>query len=518
VNKEQLKIFADEYGSTLAQDLLSTPFVKAGTQKIPYEMAKECGIIPIDGDDDFLKVAISDPSQIAFFQKIQFITLASRIEEVFALKEEINAAIDLCYRQSEEEATDYIKNLDPSTDFSILEEDGEYDLLSQKESSTVIKILNMILLEALQQGVSDIHLEPTEKGLVVRYRIDGVLQVRHHPPKEIVQQLLTRIKVIAKLDIAERRLPQDGRIKLKKGGKDVDFRVSTIPVVYGERIVLRILDQTHITLDLNQISMAPSLLKSFRSYIRQNQGIILVTGPTGSGKTTTLYSAISDISSSEVNIMTIEDPVEYKLSSIAQIGVNPKIGLNFAKGLRHILRQDPDVILIGEIRDKETADIAIQASLTGHLVLSTLHTNDAPSAITRLVDMGLEPYLISSSVLAILAQRLVRKICPHCKIPYIPTLEELMELNLADERPTFFRGKGCDLCFHTGYKGREAIYEFLEVKHEIKEQFMLSSDATSLQRVAIQKGMKTLRDAGICKVKEGITTSAEVLRTTRQVD
>lgn len=516
---EELKAYAEKYGFEFIFDLKEAPFVKAGIQKIPYEFAKQHKVLPIDGDEGHIKVAISHPNQIGLLQTIRFMTQIDHAEEVFAPMQDIDAAIDRCYRQSEEEATSYIKNIDAGKDFASLdEEEGEYDLLGHKESSTVIKMINMILLEALQQGVSDIHIEPTEKGLVVRYRIDGVLQIRHEPPKELSQQIITRLKVMSRLDIAEYRLPQDGRLKLKRGGKDVDFRVSTVPIIYGERIVLRILDKTHVTLDLEELAMGENLLSSFRSYIRQSQGIILVTGPTGSGKTTTLYSAISDIISPEVNIMTIEDPVEYKLSSIAQINVNPKIGLTFGKGLRHILRQDPDVILIGEIRDQETAEIAIQSSLTGHLVLSTLHTNDAASSITRLVDMGIEPYLISSSLLAILAQRLVRKICPHCKVEYIPTKEEIMDLGIKKMPSVLFKGLGCSHCFQTGYKGREAIYEFLEATHDIKRELMHSSDATALQKLAASKNMITLRECGALKVLQGITTSSEVIRMTRHAE
>jgi general secretion pathway protein E len=370
------------------------------------------------------------------------------------------------------------------------------------------------MTEAIQQGASDIHFEPSEQGLVIRYRIDGVLQLRHVPPKELQTQLLTRIKVLAKLDIAEQRLPQDGRIKLKIGGREIDFRVSTIPIVYGERVVLRILDKSNIVLGLDRLGMAPEVLEKFNRLIRLSEGIILVTGPTGSGKTTTLYSAINDVNSPEVNIMTIEDPVEYKLQNMAQVGVNPKIHLDFATGLRHILRQDPDVIMIGEIRDKETAEIAIQASLTGHLVLSTLHTNDAPSALTRLVEMGTEAYLLSSTVIGVLAQRLVRTICPHCSESYLPTHLECKELGIDSIQP-FYRGRGCDQCFDLGYKGRHGIYELMAMNHAVKQQILKSADAVELREVALHQGMIPLRINGAQLVLRGITTSSEVLRVTR---
>ncbi|HPE84668.1 MAG TPA: GspE/PulE family protein, partial [Chlamydiales bacterium] len=368
-------------------------------------------------------------------------------------------------------------------------------------------------------GASDIHFEPLEKGLIVRYRIDGVLQQRHTPSRDIQNQLLTRIKVLSKLDIAEHRLPQDGRVKLKLGGRDIDFRISTVPVAYGERIVLRILDKGNVTLGLDKIGMPD--VKAFKRCISQSQGIVLVTGPTGSGKTTTLYSALSELQTSEINIMTIEDPVEYKLPGMAQIGVNTKIGLTFAKGLRHILRQDPDVVMIGEIRDKETAEIAIQASLTGHLVLTTLHTNDAPSAITRLVDMGIEPYLLSSSVIGALAQRLVRQICADCKESYTPSEEELLELGIKRKElknGKLMRGIGCPKCFGSGYRGRCGLYELMPITPAIKRQLLESADAGGLQRIALEDGMISLRARGAKLAISGVTSSAEVLRVTRQIE
>jgi len=319
---------------------------------------------------------------------------------------------------------------------------------------------------------------------------------------------------MAKMDIAERRLPQDGRIKLLMAGRQVDFRVSTVPVVHGERLVLRILDKSNIFLGLDKLGMEN--IDIFRKYLQQNQGIILVTGPTGSGKTTTLYSAIAEIHSQAVNVMTIEDPVEYKLQGIAQIGVNPKISLSFVKGLRHILRQDPDVIMVGEIRDKETAETGIQASLTGHLVLSTLHTNDAPSALTRLVDMGIEPYLLSSSVLAVLAQRLVRKICDQCKVGYTPDAQELKNLGITTQM--LYRGKGCKACYGSGYRGRCGIYELMPMSQSIKMQLLKSADSNIMQKIAVEEGMRTLRVQGTTLALAGITTSTEVVRVTRQLE
>ena len=355
----------------------------------------------------------------------------------------------------------------------------------------------------------------------MRYRIDGVLQNRHSPAQEFQLQLMTRIKVMAKLDIAEHRLPQDGRIKLKMGRREIDFRVSTVPVSGGERIVLRILDKGNVIVGLDKMGMLPKVFEEFKRLIAMPEGIILVTGPTGSGKTTTLYSAICEMYNEETNIMTIEDPVEYNLKGIAQIGVQPKIKLTFATGLRHILRQDPDIIMIGEIRDTETAEIAIQASLTGHLVLSTLHTNDAPSAITRLVDMGVEPYLLSSTVVGILAQRLVRRICPDCKKSYIPTDRELQNLGLDRSllpKGTLFHGAGCASCFGSGYKGRHGIYELMVVNNEIKKQIVKSPDSIELRRLALETGMTSILAHGSQLVCNGITTVSEVLRVSRGVE
>lgn len=493
-------------------DLTSYRFIQERVQLLPYGFAKERLVIPVDEKEGVLWVALEDPLNLEAIEEIQCLT-DKKVREVYAPREAIEAAIEFCYHQKENAASALIANLKETTLDQEVTSEG-YDLLAQNADSPVIRLLNLVLTEAIQQGASDIHFDPSEEGLVIRYRIDGVLQLRHVPPKELQGQLLARIKVLAKLDIAEQRLPQDGRIKLKMGGREIDFRVSTIPVVYGERVVLRILDKSNIVLGLHRLGMPLQLLHQFERLIHLSEGIILVTGPTGSGKTTTLYSAIQDINSSEVNIMTIEDPVEYKLPNMAQVGVNPKIDLDFAKGLRHILRQDPDIIMIGEIRDKETAEIAIQASLTGHLVLSTLHTNDAPSALTRLVEMGIEPYLLSSTVVGVLAQRLVRAICPHCRESYEPTNLEREQLGI-QEPSLFYKGKGCSACFELGYKGRHGIYELMVMNHPVKQQILKSGDAAELFEVALSQGMVPLRQQGAHLVLQGITTSSEVLRVTR---
>jgi len=500
-----------QLGIRKLENLKAEPFVAQKRCVLPYAFVKKQKILPLDDASGKLKVAMADPFNQELVEEIRSMT-GMGIIECYAQEDMIEDAIENCYEQNTE-TKQYIESLESQEKND--EEVEEYDLLDQKSDSPVIQLLNLILREAIQQEASDIHFEPQENSLVVRYRIDGVLQKRHSPPKEYQSQLLTRIKVMSCLDIAEHRLPQDGRIKVKMGKREIDFRVSTVPIVFGERIVLRILDKNNV-IDLEQIGMPKKTLERFKHYIAQNQGIILVTGPTGSGKTTSLYGALSEIGSTETNIMTIEDPVEYKLPNMAQIGVNPKINLTFSVGLRHILRQDPDVIMIGEIRDVETAEIAIQASLTGHLVLSTLHTNDAPSALTRLVDMGIEPYLLTSSVIAVLAQRLVREICPDCKESYKPSKEELKDLGLDADK--LYRGKGCANCMNSGYRGRRGIYELMDVTTQIKQQLLKNIDATALRSVAMDEGMLSLRHEAAQLALVGVTTHAEVLRVTRNLD
>jgi general secretion pathway protein E len=511
---------AKHFGLAYLTDLSEFSYVKDKITLLPYSFAKTRLLLPLEEKGGSLFIAMTHPFDLEVLEEVRYLTHC-QVREVLAPKAALEEAIELCYHQKENEASEYIASLQQDNSASHPDDEDGYDLLEKNTESPVIRMLNVMLAEAIQQGASDIHFEPMENGLDVRYRIDGVLHQRHAPPKEFQSQLITRIKVMARLDIAEHRLPQDGRIKLNMGGRQIDFRVSTVPVVFGERIVLRILDKGNVLLGLNNIGIRSSLLASLMKLIHLSEGIVLVTGPTGSGKTTTLYSALSEINNSEMNIMTIEDPVEYKLQGMAQIGVNPKIHLTFATGLRHILRQDPDVIMIGEIRDKETAEIAIQASLTGHLVLSTLHTNDAPSALTRLVDMGIEPYLLTSSVVGILAQRLVRMICPSCRIGYLPSDQELKELGIDQEaltRGQLFKGQGCTHCFGSGFKGRHGIYELMIVSSAIKQQLLLSPDAVELQKVAFLGGMASLRQEGALLAIQGLTASSEVLRVTRGCD
>lgn len=521
-SEEMNRSLAVDFGMPVYLDLTSMKISKDHLKHVPYSFAKKNVVLPVKEENGVVLVAVSDPLHLEPLEELRLM-LNCPVKGVYSPKDTILSAINERYNREHGEASELIANLADSGDDG--KGDGElevYDLLDDNHAQApIIKLLNLILSEAIQQGASDIHFEPLEEHLRVRYRIDGVLITRHSPAQEYQAQLMTRIKVMAKLDIAEHRLPQDGRIKLKMGRREIDFRVSTVPVSGGERIVLRILDKGNVILGLDKIGMLPSVLDEFRRLIATPEGIILVTGPTGSGKTTTLYSAICEMYNDETNIMTIEDPVEYNLKGIAQIGVQSKIKLSFATGLRHILRQDPDIIMIGEIRDRETAEIAVQASLTGHLVLSTLHTNDAPSAITRLVDMGVEPYLLSSTVIGVLAQRLVRRICPDCRVPYKPTERELQNLGLtADELDNghLFHGRGCPSCFESGYKGRLGIYELMLVNNDIKKQIVKSPDAIQLRQIAVDNGMITVLKHGSELARKGITTVSEVLRVTRGLD
>lgn len=512
---------AEQFGMAIFAEFPPLKLPREVYKKVSYAFAKKNLVLPIQEENGVILAAIADPLNLEPIEELRLL-LEKNIKPVYCDKEAISIAIHDCYNREQGEASQMIADLNRSDDGRGDSEIQVYDLLDDSaRHAPIIQLLNLILTEAIQQGASDIHFEPYESSLRVRYRIDGVLQNRHSPAQEFQAQLLTRIKVMAKLDIAEHRLPQDGRIKLKMGRREIDFRVSTVPVAGGERIVLRILDKGNVILGIDKIGMLPEALDEFKRLIDIPEGIVLVTGPTGSGKTTTLYSAICHVYDDETNIMTIEDPVEYNLKGIAQIGVQPKIRLDFATGLRHILRQDPDIIMIGEIRDLETAEIAIQASLTGHLVMSTLHTNDAPSAITRLVDMGIEPYLLSSTIVGVLAQRLVRRICIDCKQPYQPTDRELSNIGLprADLfNGHLFKGAGCNACFGSGYKGRQGLYELMSINNAIKRQIVQSPDAVELRKIALQTGMKGLLTHGAQLARQGLTTVTEILRATRSVE
>ncbi|MEL7431247.1 MAG: ATPase, T2SS/T4P/T4SS family [Chlamydiota bacterium] len=489
----------------LLENLLDFPFIREGITPLPYLFVKTHQILPLKEEKEAFLLATSSPNDLDGLEEVRLL-LQKDIQIIVVEKVALEEAIQTCYRQKKEASENRASEEDREEDQELIE---GYDLLEQSSQNPVIRLLNVIFMEAIGNGVSDIHFQPTETGLLVRFRIDGILQKRYQPPISLKNPLIVRIKVMAKLDIAETRLPQDGRLKLTMGGREVDFRVSTIPTHLGERVVLRLLDKSNIALGLSKINMPEKILRSFRRLIKSPEGILLVTGPTGSGKTTTLYSAIRELNAEEMNIMTVEDPVEYKLPLIAQIGINPKIHLTFSSGLRHILRQDPDIIMVGEIRDVETAEIAIQASLTGHLVLSTLHTNDAPSAVTRLVEMGIEPYLLSSSIIGVLAQRLVRKICEKCKEPYHPTEEERAFLPLKEGESLFYQGKGCSSCYHTGYLGRCAIYECMLVSPGVKRAIMQRASAEELGKEGL---LMSLKEHGTQMALQGITTLAEVIR------
>lgn len=523
LSKDAQAVLADQFGMSIYSDLSAFRLNRERYKQVPYAFVKKHTVLPIQDMDTTVVVAICDPLNLSPLEELRFL-LGSEVEAVYSPRDVILAAIHECYNTEDGAASQLIANMtDKNEDLRSGDGDVEvFDLLDNgRHQSPVVQLLYLILTEAIQQGASDIHFEPSENNMRVRYRIDGVLQNRHAPAQDYQIQLLTRIKVMSKMDIAEHRLPQDGRIKLRMGRREIDFRVSTVPVAGGERIVLRILDKGNILLGLDLIGMLPPVFEQFKKLITLPEGIVLVTGPTGSGKTTTLYSAICDMTNDEINIMTIEDPVEYNLKGIAQIGVHHKIKLDFATGLRHILRQDPDVIMVGEIRDKETAEIAIQAALTGHLVLSTLHTNDAPSAITRLVDMGIEPYLLSSCIVGVLAQRLVRRICPECKEPYKPNEKELQSIGIDPEEfgdNLLHHGIGCAHCYNTGFKGRQGVYELMPVNNAINKQIINSPDAVEMRKIALAEGMISLLGHGAELVKNGLTTVAEVLRVARGIE
>lgn len=515
------KKLALKLGLKIVDSLSTSQISKELIEKIPYSFVKKYRVLPLSEDKDFLLVAVGDPLNLDPLEDLRLM-FDKEVRAIYCCENDIQQMIDALFHQKSQ-TSDVLADLseEAKKNKGTSEEIAEtYDLLEDKDEAPLIRLLNLILSEAITQEASDIHFEPYEDRFKVRYRIDGVLVTRHTPEKEYQKQLLTRLKVMAKLDIAEHRLPQDGRMKLKLGGRDIDFRVSTLPTTYGERIVLRILDRGNIQLGLDKLGMLPKTLDLFRKLIASPEGMILVTGPTGSGKTTTLYSALWEIYSEEINIMTIEDPVEYKLKGIAQMGVHPKIGLTFASGLRHILRQDPDVVMIGEIRDTETAEIAIQAALTGHLVFATLHTNDAPSSVLRLIDMGIEPYLLSSTLIGVIAQRLVRTICPNCRQVYSPSKDELTNFHFNKKtlpNGKIYHGRGCSHCFGSGYKGRHGIYEFMPITPSIQKLIVQRADSNELKEESLNQGMTTLTDHGEVLIRGGMTTLKEVLRITRNL-
>lgn len=519
---EVLKVLSEVMGYSYRHDLRDQSVPKTFVDRVPVQFARNYNLVGVGQVNGGMTIATCAPLDVHPMDDLASM-LGLDIEPVLAPKAEITSLINRAYKAKSDMVGEALDDMseDDITSLAAQVDEGE-DILNVANKAPIIKLVNMILFNALKMRASDVHLQPYPDRLQIRYRIDGILYDMEAAPKKIQDAVLSRVKIMAKMDIAERRLPQDGRASLKLGEGEVDVRVSSVPSSNGERIVLRLLDKTSKVYKLDEIGMEPSHLEIFRKYIQYTHGIILVTGPTGSGKTTTLYAAMAEMNGHEKNILTIEDPIEYNLEGISQIQVNTKKGLTFAAGLRSFLRQDPDVMFVGEIRDKETAEISIRAALTGHLVFSTVHTNDSPSSVTRLLDIGLEPYLVSSSVLLVIAQRLVRLICPRCRefmVPDSPTTKKLQEAGLPLEKlkdGKVARGKGCDYCFNSGYVDRTAIYEMLPIDDVMKDQIMDRASATVIKRAAIDRGtLKTLRMDGLTKVARGMTTIDEVMRVTQ---
>jgi general secretion pathway protein E len=491
--------------------------------KVPIHFAKQARVLPLSWAGETVRVAVADPLDMSAQDSVAMLVQAQVAPEV-ASPQTVLDAINAVYDRAADEHDKLMEDLETEDLESVAHELEEpTDLLDADDEAPIIRLVNSLMFRAVKERASDIHINPEEKDISVRYRIDGVLREVIRPPKRFQASIVSRIKIMGGLNIAEKRLPQDGRIRIKIAGKDVDIRLSTVPTAHGERIVMRLLDKSSVVLDLETIGFEDWQLKVMDTLITRSHGIVLVTGPTGSGKTTTLYASLAKINAPDLNILTIEDPVEIPLKGVGQVQVNPKIELTFANGLRSFLRQDPDVIMVGEIRDLETAEIAIQASLTGHLVLSTVHTNDAAGAITRLVDMGVQPFLVASSLVGILAQRLVRVLCPECKEAYVPTTEERSQAGLTEKilamagNPRhLYRATGCDACQNTGYQGRTGIYELMLVDDDVRPLILKSVDATTIKRAAVERGMVTLLEHGAYKVARGITTAAEVLSVTAE--
>jgi type IV pilus assembly protein PilB len=555
LNLIQLGYVRDDEITSLLSKQYGVPSIALGqfeldaavVKLVPADTATKYQVLPLSRAGATLTIAMTDPTNVFAMDDIKFMT-GYNVEPVVASEMAVLEAIQKYYGKgstsgsngkangsngksgTSESALDLASRaladmpmLDPG-DVEVLEEFEEISveaLARQGEEAPVIKLVNIILMSAIQKGASDIHIEPYEKELRVRYRIDGILYNIMQPPMKFRDAITSRVKIMAKLDIAEKRLPQDGRIKIRfqDNGemRDIDFRVSSLPTLFGEKIVLRLLDKTKLMLDMTKLGFEAESLAKFEAAIKKPWGMVLVTGPTGSGKTNTLYSSISRINTPDTNIMTAEDPVEFNLMGVNQVQVRESIGLNFASALRSFLRQDPNTILVGEIRDFETAEIAVKAALTGHLVLSTLHTNDAPSTVNRLMNMGIEPFLVASSLNLVAAQRLVRKVCTNCSAEEATPVEALVQAGFAaDEAKTVVprRGKGCDKCNKTGYKGRLGLYEVMEVTEQIRELILIGASSMELRRKAIEEGMITLRGSGLRKVKDGVTTLEEVVRET----
>ncbi|HON39032.1 MAG: type IV-A pilus assembly ATPase PilB [Desulfomonilia bacterium] len=520
LTEEQLVDFlGKQYGlpSVILKEISPDPEV---VKLIPLNIVQKYHAIPFERTGSTLKVAMTDPTNIFAVDDLKFLTGYS-IDVHVTSEESLKWAMDHFYDQaaslddalsSIEDDQGHVEVASEGTDISV------GDLEKEADQAPVIKLVNLTLVDAIKKGASDIHVEPYEKYMRIRFRLDGMLQEVMKPPLRLKNALVSRLKIMAKLDIAERRLPQDGRIKLRiQGGKEVEFRVSVLPTLFGEKVVMRILDKSNLQLDMTKLGFEEEALKNFKEGIYKPWGMVLVTGPTGSGKTTTLYSAISELNRIDCNISTAEDPVEFNIPGINQVQMHEEIGLTFASALRSFLRQDPDIILVGEIRDFETAEIAIKAALTGHLVLSTLHTNDAPSTINRLLNMGIEPFLVASSVNLIVAQRLARKVCNACRERDDIAIETLLQMGMDPEtasKAQCTRGKGCPSCGNTGFKGRVALYEVMPITDSLRELILMGASANEIKAEAINQGMKTLRQSGLTKILDGTTSVSEILRTT----
>lgn len=516
-----LQFFSKQLDIPFLNDLSREKLSESFIEEIPVQFARQNQVVGLQTQNGPINVAINRPLQTEVLDELSSM-LETSVDPVLASRSEITSAINRAYEEKVGVVDEMLDEMEEEDVEEIANElDTSDDLLNLANKAPIIKLVNMILFRALEMRASDVHIQPYEDKLQIRYRIDGILYDMMTPPKRIQEAIISRIKIMGKMDIAERRMPQDGRTSIRLGDREVDVRISSVPTTHGERIVMRLLDKSVRLFELDELGMSQDHLQTMKKMIESSHGILLDTGPTGSGKTTTLYASLQYLNSVENNILTIEDPVEYQLDGISQIEINPKKGLTFASGLRSIVRQDPDIIMVGEIRDLETASIAIQSALTGHLVFSTLHTNDAPSAVTRLQELGVEDYLVASSIIGVVAQRLVRKICESCKTKYRPPTEELSRLNLSredlPEDGKLWKGEGCDECMNTGFHDRTGLYELLPMTDHIREEVMNDASATTLKQTALKEDFRTLRMDGAKKVLEGITTIDEVIRTT-QVD
>jgi len=519
VNSRTLaRALARQQGLDYLETISDEFFCAASLEKIPVSFLRRNLLFPLKNGEDRLLVAVADPLATQPLNDLAALT-GKPVEMTLSAPEEILGALNRNVEKQAESSQEFMEDIPENLGDSLGANLEPADLLDTSDEAPLIRFVNSLITQGYKQRASDIHIEPFESDVAIRYRVDGILYDVLRPPRRVHAGLVSRIKIMSNLNIAEKRLPQDGRFRVRIAGKDVDVRVSTLPTAFGERAVLRLLDKTSSILTLEELGMERSLLGRVESLIGKPHGIFLVTGPTGSGKTTTLYAALSRLNSREKNIITVEDPIEYQLAGVGQIQVNPKIDLTFANGLRSILRQDPDIIMIGEIRDRETAEIAIQSALTGHMVFSTLHTNDSAGALTRLVEMGVEPFLAASSIAGILAQRLVRKVCPHCRKESVPSVELVRELEnegLYSAEGVFYHGEGCGECMNIGYRGRTGLYELLIVDDETRDLLLQKKDSATIKNAALRRGMKTLRTDGLKKALKGETSLEEVLRVTQE--